>query len=131
MSCTKSHDINALVKRLEPSSRLDGKSKKGAGEQSSSSTANPSTNRQPSTELQQFAENVNTFIQHVSSASRANAATSPYQAEKLEDLSLGSQPVNDQTSNQEKKQTFYDIEQRQFNPERTADEQHRERNIFV
>jgi conjugative relaxase-like TrwC/TraI family protein len=119
-----SHDINALVKRLEPSSRLDGKSETGAGEQSSSSTTNPSTNRQPSTELRQFAENVNTFVQHVSSASRANAA-SPYQAERLTDLSSGLQPVNDdQNSNQEQEQISYDIGQQQLSPEWTADEQH-------
>jgi hypothetical protein len=119
-----SHDINALVKRLEPSNRLDGKSETGAGEQSSSSTANSSANRQPSTELQQFAENVNAFVQHVSSASRANAATSPYQTEKLIDLSFGSQPINEQHFSQKQEQTSYDIEQRQLSPEWTADEQH-------
>ncbi len=118
-------DITALVERLESGSRLDGKFETGTGKQSSFNATNSSTNRQPSRELRQFAENVNTFVQHVSSASRANAAASPYQAERLTDLSSSSQPVNDdQNFNQEQEQISHDIKQRQLSPERTADEQH-------
>lgn len=55
-------DTNALVKRLESNSPVDGKLETGTGKHEGVSAAHSSTDRQRSQQLRQFAENANAFF---------------------------------------------------------------------